>query len=162
MSRAAKDSVFDALEDLPDTVTTGDIAVWLVIADRQNDRSGFAWCSCADIALRTHLTLDWVPHAIANLEAHGLLYVERRRGRTNRYRVIHNHRAERGGIEHMTAALSAVGTAVSAVPHRAERGRNQLENQLMNLPTSSVDSHGCGHRWVTVDGDCPSCMAEVC
>jgi hypothetical protein len=164
MSRELKDAVFDALPDLPATVTTTDRAVWLWIANRQSDTVGYAWCSHADIAAATRCTIDWSPRAVANLETHGLLAVERRHGSNNRYRiVIPNRRAERGSTEHMSAALSAVGTAVSAVDYRAERGRNQLDNQLDNQAPDGAEfahEHNCGHRWRSVSGDCPTCLTE--
>lgn len=164
MSREVKDSVFDVLPTLPATVTPTDRAVWLWIANRQSDTVGYAWCSHADIAAATGCTIDWSPRAVSNLETHGLLVVERRRGSNNRYRiVIPNQRAERGSTEHMSAAVSAVGTALSAVDPRAERGRNQLDNQLDNQAPDGAgfaSEHNCGHRWRSVSGECPTCLTE--
>lgn len=165
MSRAAKDAVFDALMTLPATVTTSDRAVWLWIANRQADSKGYAWCSNTDISAATGLTIGWVSKAVAALEAHGLLAVERRAGRTNRYRiVIPNHRAERGGIDEATPALSAGGPALSAGVPRAERGRNQLENQVMNLPAAPVVSLCPQCRTVPVKHGrwrCDPCQSQI-
>lgn len=168
MSRKLKDAVLDALVHLPTTVSPGDRFTWVVLADRQSDMHGYAWPSYADIAARTGLNHDWVGHAVESLEAHGLLHVERRPGSTNRYRiVIPNPRGERGGIEHMTDAVSAGGPAVSAGVPRGERVRNQLENQLENLAPTALnfptenqcvecDRPTTRHRW-----RCETCQSTI-
>lgn len=157
MSRSAKDAAFDALADLAADVSPADRLMWLVIADRQSDLRGYAWPSATDIAARTGLTVGWVRHSIGRMETAGMIAVDRRPGRVNRYRVlIPNPRAERAGSDPDTRALDARGRAVSARPPRAERARNQLENQLENLPAAPVISTcseaGCdkpttGQRW---------------
>jgi hypothetical protein len=164
MSRTAKDEVFDALAHLPAERASSDRFVWLLIADRQNDAKGYAWCSSNDLAARSGLTAGWIRHhSIPRLEELGLIMVIRRPGRVNRYTiVIPNLRAERAGPDDEGRALSARGRAVNARGSRAERARNQLENQLVNLaPDGAEFSSPCGHRWITEDGYCGTCSSEA-
>ena len=60
--------------------------VAVAIADRVNG-AGLAWCSVSDLAERTGLCEWAVRRALKRLEATGELAIERRRGRTHRYRL---------------------------------------------------------------------------
>ena len=158
VSRTAKDDAFDALQHLPAWLPVAERLIWLLVADRTNDHKGYAWCSSADLAARSGLTPGAVRHRIGNLEMMDLLDVERRSGRTNRYRiVIPNPRQE----ARPTRAVGREPAPWGATP-APPGARNQLENQLENLAPNGADvsREQCGHRWRSVSGECPTCLAD--
>jgi len=150
MSRAAKDAAFDTLAHLPSWLPVAERLVWMIIADRINDKHGYAWCSSYDLAARTGLTPGAVRHCVTRLEVAGLVDVERRPGRTNRYRIgFPNPRLE----TRPTRVPGRGPASIDATPASPD-ARNQLENQLENLaPTAlSFTCAECGgpsraHRW---------------
>jgi len=150
MSRTAKDAAFDALHELPRWLPVAERLIWLLIADRINDKRGYAWCSSNDLAARSGLTPGAVRHRVAKLEVVGLVEVERRSGSQNRYRlVIPNPRQE----ARPTRAVGRGPAPWGATP-APPGARNQLENQLENLAPTALGftCAECGgaareHRW---------------
>ena len=150
MSRSLHDAATDALADVPTWLPVAERLVWLLIADRYNEKHGFAWCSSNDLAKRTGLTPGAVRHCVATLEVVGMLHVERRPGRTNHYRIgFPNPRLE----TRPTRVSGRDPASIDATPASPD-AQTSLETHEMNIaPTALIFTCAeCGgpsreHRW---------------
>lgn len=125
-----------------------------LIADHQNSVAGFAWPSLARLAGKICLSNKSIQRAVGQLERSGWLEVERRRERSNRYRL--GWPPGRGPTH-----TSADNLVLKPEQRRPTRGDKTVRQSYLTKPFKTYSSRLGGGRQETPFSDQGKFEAEI-